>query len=247
MLTSLSIVVPAYNEAPTIESVVLEALSVGPTVAREIEVLVCDDGSRDETHAVLRGVARRDARVRVLHRASNRGIEASLRALYAAARCDYIFIISADRQWPMASMFPLAQAVEAGADLAVGTRPNKRAVYSIYRLIVSYFYTAAVRLLGSPVGDPGSIKLGRAECFRIPVVSKGVFSEAERLVRAARTLYRLAACDVEFHPRQSGKATGARPALVAQAATDLLRTCSSAVLGRPRPVPTQPEADLVIG
>ncbi len=247
MLTALSIVVPAYNEASTIESVVIEALSVGPRVAREIEVLVCDDGSKDETYRVLGNVASRDARVRVLHRATNRGIEASLRALYAAARHEYIFIISADRQWPMTSMVPLAQAVEAGADLAVGTRRNKRAVYSIYRRLVSWIYAAAVRVLGSPVGDPGSIKLGRADCFRLPVVSKGAFSEAERLVRAARARYRLVACDVEFHSRRSGKATGAKPALVAEAAADLLRTCSSLALGRPRPAPTRPEAGLVIG
>jgi glycosyltransferase involved in cell wall biosynthesis len=247
MLTSLSIVVPAYNEAPTIESVVLEALSVGPIVAHEIEVLACDDGSRDETYAVLRAVAGRDVRVRVLHRPTNRGIEASLRALYAAARHDYIFIISADRQWPMTSMVRLAETVEAGVDLAVGTRPNKREVYSPYRRVVSCCYAAAVRLLGSPVGDPGSIKLGRSECFRLPVVSKGAFSEAERLVRAARARYRIAARNVEFHPRRSGKARGAKPLVVAEAAADLLRTCSSLVLGRPRPRLTVPEADLVIG
>lgn len=247
MLTSLSVVVPAYNEASTIEATVLEALSVAPSVARQIEVLVCDDGSTDETYQVLRKLAEGDRRVRVLHRATNRGIEASLRALYATARNDYIFINSADRQWPMRSMIPLARAVEEGADLAVGTRRNKRAVYSKYRLVVSHVYAAAVRLLGSPVGDPGSIKLGRAPCFRIPVVSRGVFSEAERLARAARAAYRVTSRDVEFHARSSGKASGARPRVVARAAVDVIRTCCSFVLGRPRPSTDVPEADLMIG
>lgn len=247
MLTSLSVVVPAYNEAPTIESVVLEALSVAPSVACEIEILVCDDGSRDQTYEELRRLSARDRRVRVLHRDANRGIEASLRALYAAARHDYIFIISADRQWPMTSMVTLAAAVESGADLAVGTRRNKREVYSVYRLVVSYLYAAAVRLLGSPVGDPGSIKLGRSECFRTPVVSRGVFSEAERLVRVARGPYTVTSRDVEFHPRRSGTASGARPAFVARAGVDVLRTTCSLAFGRPRPLPPVPEADLVIG
>jgi glycosyltransferase involved in cell wall biosynthesis len=247
VLRSLSIVVPAYNEAATIEQVVLEALSIGATVAHDIEVLACDDGSRDETYAILQRLARGDPRVRVLHRAANRGIEASLRALYAAARNEHIFIISADRQWRMTSLVSLARELEAGADLVVGTRRDKRNVYSTYRRLVSYLFEWSVRLLGAPVGDPGSIKLGVAECFRIPVVSKGPFSEAERLVRAARARYRVSACDVEFHPRRSGKARGARPALVAGAAADLLRTSVSLVFGRPRPARPEPEADLVVG
>ena len=245
MLESLSIVVPAYNEAPTIESVVLEALSVGATVATTIEVLVCDDGSTDGTYEVLRRLAGSDPTVRVLHRPANRGVEASLRALYAAVRLEYVFFTSADRQWPMTSLIPLAQAIEAGADLVVGTRCNKAEVYSAYRRIVSSIYEFAVQRLGVPVGDPGSIKLGRTECFRIPVVSRGVFSDGERLVRAARARYRLASCPVEFHPRRSGKALGARPGLVAQAALDVLRTTASLVVGRPRPTPSEPEPDLV--
>jgi glycosyltransferase involved in cell wall biosynthesis len=247
MLTSLSIVVPAYNEAPTIEATVLDALSVGPSVADLIEVVVCDDGSKDGTWDVVRKVGERDSRVRVLHRPINRGIEASLRALYTAARFDYIFINSADRQWPMTAMIPLARAIEDGADLAVGTRRNKRDVYSLYRRIVSYAYEGAVRLLGSPVGDPGSIKLGRAACFRIPVVSHGLFSEAERLVRAARGPFKVVGRDVEFHRRRSGRASGAKPVFVAQAGLDVARTGCSLVFGWPRPVASVPEVDLMIG
>ncbi len=247
MLSSLSIVVPAYNEEATIEPAVLEALSVAPTVASVVEVVVCDDGSRDGTYRILREVAGRDPRVRVFHRRKNRGIEASLRVLYPAARHDYIFFISADRQWPMTAMQTLAAAIESGADLAVGTRRNKREVYSAYRRVVSYCYEAAVRLLGAPVGDPGSIKLGRRECFQLAVVSTGAFSEAERVVRAARAGFRLVGRDVEFRPRVSGKARGAKPSMVAESGADFLLTCSSLLFGWPRPRPARPEPDLVIG
>ncbi|HSP92113.1 MAG TPA: glycosyltransferase family 2 protein [Vicinamibacterales bacterium] len=244
MLESLSIVVPAYNEAPTIEAVVREALSVGATVAVTVEVLVCDDGSTDGTYEILQGLARSHPNVRVLHRSANRGIEASLRALFAEARFKYVFFTSADRQWPMTSLSPMAQVIEAGADIVVGERRNRAEVYSPYRRIVSSVYQFSVQRLGVPVRDPGSIKLGRTECFRLPVVSRGVFSDGERLVRAARARYRLADCPVEFHPRRSGTALGARPGLVAQAALDLLRTSASLVFGRPRPTPSEPEPGL---
>ncbi len=235
VIRSLSIVVPAFNEASTIETVVQEALSVGAGIAEAVEVVVCDDGSTDETYAILRRLAEGDERVRVLHREINRGIEASVRALYAAVRYQYVFFISADRQWPMTSLVALSNAIEKGADLVVGIRRNKRSIYTPYRLVVSGAYEWAVRLLGSPVGDPGSIKLGRADCFRLPLVSDGYFADGERVVRAARAGYRVTSCDVDFRARGSGKALGARPAVVVRSATDALRTCASLILGRPRP------------
>jgi cellulose synthase/poly-beta-1,6-N-acetylglucosamine synthase-like glycosyltransferase len=65
VLPSLSIVIPAYHEAESIEASVSDALEVGAAHA-----------------AALGGIAR-DPRVVVLRRAVNRGIEASIRALYA--------------------------------------------------------------------------------------------------------------------------------------------------------------------
>jgi dolichol-phosphate mannosyltransferase len=216
-------------------------------VARSLEVLVCDDGSKDDTYGVLRRLAAGDPRVRVLHRPGNRGIEASLSALYAAARHEHIFLISADRQWPMTSLVTLAKALERGADVVVGTRRNKEGVYSFYRRLVSGIFERSVRALGAPVGDPGSIKLGRAEALRVPIVSRGVFAEGERLIRAARAGYRLAACDVEFRPRRSGKASGARPGLVLRASADLVRCCLSLAVGWPRPIPPRADPGLVEG
>src|SRR5690348_9911383 len=137
MLGSLSIVVPAYNEAASIEATVEDALRIGGRVARELEVLVCNDGSRDETAGIVAEIASRDSRVRILDRAQNAGIEASMRALYAHARHEWVFLMSADRQWPMTSLVDLATAAERGADFVIGARMNKRAVYTPYRRIVS--------------------------------------------------------------------------------------------------------------
>src|ERR687889_57076 len=106
MLASLSIVIPAYNEAASIAATVEDALRIGAQVARELEVIVCNDGSRDETSKILRAIG--DPRVRVLDRQVNRGIEASMRALYAHAQHEWVFLMSADRQWPMTSLVELA-------------------------------------------------------------------------------------------------------------------------------------------
>lgn len=242
MLPSLSIVVPAFNEAASIEATLDDALAVGSQVTGDLEVLVCNDGSRDETAARAKSIASRDARVRLLDRVTNRGIEASLRALYASARGEWVFLMSADRQWPMTSLVDLARAAEAGADFVIGVRSNKRDVYTPYRRIVSWGYERIVRALGAPGGDPGSIKLARRELLDAAVTAQGVFAEGERVIRAARAGARVVEVGVEFHKRGAGKATGARRDVVTRALVDAVRVTSSLALGWPRP--RRPRSDV---
>jgi glycosyltransferase involved in cell wall biosynthesis len=241
MLSSLSIVIPAYNEVASIEATIDDALDTGALVAHELEVLICNDGSRDDTGARVQGRSAADPRVRLLDRAGNRGIEASIRALYAHAHGEWVFLMSADRQWPMTAVVALARAAEAGADFVIGVRPNKRAVYTPYRQLVSWGYERIVRALGAPAGDPGSIKLARRELLHAEVAARGVFAEGERMIRAARSGARVVEVPIEFHRRAAGKSTGARRDVVAQALVDAARVTASLAIGWPRPELPEPD------
>jgi glycosyltransferase involved in cell wall biosynthesis len=227
---SLSIVVPAFNEAASIEQTIADALEVGARVATELEVIVCNDGSSDATGELARAMG-----ARVLDRAVNRGIEASMRALYANARHEWVFLMSADRQWPMTALEPMAAAATRGADFVIGVRPNKREIYTRYRRVVSWGYERIVRALGAPGGDPGSIKLARRELLHAAVAAHGVFAEGERVIRAARGGARVVEVPVEFYRRGAGQATGARRDVVTRALVDAVRVASSLALGWPRP------------
>jgi glycosyltransferase involved in cell wall biosynthesis len=242
MLGSLSIVVPAYNEAESIGATIDDALEIGACVSRQLEVIVCNDGSRDATGKLARARAADDSRVRVLDRERNAGIEASMRALYANAACDWVFLMSADRQWPMSALLAMADAAERGADFVIGVRPNKREVYTPYRRAISWGYERIVRTLGAPGGDPGSIKLARRELLDAAVAARGVFAEGERVIRAARGGARVVEVEVEFHRRGAGKATGARRDVVARALVDAVRVASSLALGWPKPA--RPKSDV---
>jgi glycosyltransferase involved in cell wall biosynthesis len=235
-LSSLSIVIPAFDEEASIAQTIADALAVGARVTAELEVIVCNDGSRDAT-----GELARAAGIRVLDRQVNRGIEASMRALYAHARHDWIFLMSADRQWPMTALEPMAEAAAAGADFVIGVRPNKREVYTRYRRIVSWGYERIVRTLGAPGGDPGSIKLARRELLHAAVAARGVFAEGERVIRAARGGARVVEVPVEFHRRGAGKATGARRDVVTRALVDAVRVASSLLVGWPRAETPEPD------
>jgi glycosyltransferase involved in cell wall biosynthesis len=235
-LSSLSIVIPAFDEEASIAQTVADAIEVGNRVTSQLEVIVCNDGSRDAT-----GELARTAGARVLDRPINRGIEASMRTLYAHATHDWVFLMSADRQWPMTALEPMAEAAAAGADFVIGVRPNKREVYTRYRRIVSWGYERIVRALGAPGGDPGSIKLARRELLHAAVAARGVFAEGERVIRAARGGARVVEVPVEFHRRGAGKATGARRDVVTRALVDAVRVASSLALGWPRPRTPDPD------
>jgi glycosyltransferase involved in cell wall biosynthesis len=243
MLPSLSIVIPAYNEAESIEASVRDALDVGAAHAGALEVVVCNDASRDATRDLLDALAALDPRVVVLHRARNRGIEASIRTLYAQARHAWVFLNSADRQWPMTALVPMAAAAEAGADFVIGVRSNKREIYTPYRRLISWSYERIVRALGAPGGDPGSIKLARRELLHCAVVARGVFAEGERVIRAARGGARIVEVPVEFRHRGAGQATGARRDVVVRAVVDFGRVAASLGLGAPAPQLPEPDVE----
>jgi len=241
VLSSLSIVIPAYNEAASIEASVRDALEVGAAHAGALEVIVCNDASRDATRDILDALAARDPRIVALHRAGNRGIEASIRTLYAQARHAWVFLNSADRQWPMTALVAMAAAAEDGADFVIGVRSNKREIYTPYRRVLSWSYERIVRALGAPGGDPGSIKLARRELLHRPIVARGVFAEGERVIRAARAGARVVEVPVDFHRRGAGKATGARRDVVLRAALDAARVAASLALGHPTPLLPEPD------
>jgi len=105
---SLSLVLPAYNEAANIEAVVRRALTVLPPLVEDLEIIIVNDGSRDETGAIAERLAREDERVRVVHHEVNRGYGAALRSGFAASRGDLVMFMDADQQFDPADFVHLA-------------------------------------------------------------------------------------------------------------------------------------------
>lgn len=91
----VSVIVPAYNATRTLEATVRSALA---QTVRDLEVIVVDDGSRDDTPALARSIAKTDARVSVLTRA-NGGVAAARNTGIRAARGKYVALLDADDLW----------------------------------------------------------------------------------------------------------------------------------------------------
>ena len=97
---SLSVLFPAYNDAPALPGLIEKTFAVVSEIAEVFEVIVVNDGSRDNTGAVLRKLRSRfGPRLRVIEHAENRGYGGALRSGFAAATKDYVFYTDGDGQY----------------------------------------------------------------------------------------------------------------------------------------------------
>ena len=113
----LSVVMPCYNEAATIERVALNVLA-SPLTA---ELIIVDDGSTDETLAIARSL--QDERVRVIAQRPNQGKGAALRRGFAEFSFPYVIVQDADLEYdPKEFDRILSPILEGRADVVYGSR-----------------------------------------------------------------------------------------------------------------------------
>lgn len=123
MLESLSIVIPAYNEAERLPASLAAVRAWADVAGMPVEILICDDGSRDETATFVRDAAAEDARVRLVSLGQNRGKGAAVRHGVLQARHAWVLISDADLSTPIEEAERLAAAAKArGVPVAIGSR-----------------------------------------------------------------------------------------------------------------------------
>jgi dolichol-phosphate mannosyltransferase len=116
----LSIVIPAFNEAETIETVVREALDVVGERLAAFEIIVVDDGSADDTAGALGALAAADSRVRVVRHPNRSGKSAALRTGMLCARAMWCATMDGDGQDDPRSMLDMIDTIDLTAIGTVG-------------------------------------------------------------------------------------------------------------------------------
>ena len=165
-LSSVTVFFPAYNDAGTIPAMILRALRVLPAVADDYEVVVINDGSTDDTGAILDELARHLSRLRVIHHAQPSGYGGVLRAGFAAARKDWIFYTDGDAQYDARELTDLAGAVAAGVDMVQGYKIKRHDPF--HRVVIGLAYQYFVKFLfGLTIRDVDcDFRLIRRRCFQ---------------------------------------------------------------------------------
>lgn len=117
-----SIVIPAYNESARLGGTLEKVLAYVHERGWNAEVIVVNDGSRDNTAEIARRFAAKDPALRVVENPGNRGKGYSVRNGVLHARGRVVLFSDADLSSPIEEASKLIAALEAGADIAIGSR-----------------------------------------------------------------------------------------------------------------------------
>ncbi len=138
---SISLILPAWNEAEVIATAVAEADAALSQVTDNYEVIVVDDGSTDDTAKIVRELSASNDRVRLVQHSPNQGYGAAIRSGFAAAEKSLLVFTDADCQFDLTELDRFV-LLSSRYDIVCGYRIDRkdtplRCLYSkVYNLLV---------------------------------------------------------------------------------------------------------------
>jgi glycosyltransferase involved in cell wall biosynthesis len=153
-----SIVIPAYNEAARIGNALEQVVACIHQRGWSAEVIVVDDGSRDQTAEIVRTFAKNHSEVRLLQNPGNHGKGYSVRNGVLHSFGEVVMFTDADLSAPIEEADGLFAAIAAGADIAIGSRWLERTRQTIrqplYRQFFGRCFNGVTRaIMGLPYAD----------------------------------------------------------------------------------------------
>ena len=222
-MTTLSVVIPAYNEEDGIQAVMDRVLAIRPALAEagfaDLELIVVDDCSSDQTAALVAATPG----ARLIQHGCNGGYGAALKTGFTSARHDWVFYTDGDNQFDLdeiRSLLPLRR------DCEIVSAYRIRRCDPFIRRVNEAIFNAVIRVLfGLRLRDVDcAFKLYRASIFEsMELQSEGAMIDVEILAGAARRGARIAQVGVHHYPRTAGRPTGGNLSVIARAVRELFR------------------------
>jgi glycosyltransferase involved in cell wall biosynthesis len=143
---SISVFFPAYNDAPSLPALVNKTFAVLSNQAGDFEVIVVNDGSRDNTAEVLEQLRHRHGpRLRVVTHPVNRGYGGALRSGFAAAAKKLVFYTDGDGQYDVEELPKLLEKMAADVGLVNGYKLERNDPW--HRIWIGNVYNRFARFL----------------------------------------------------------------------------------------------------
>jgi glycosyltransferase involved in cell wall biosynthesis len=223
---SISAVLPAYNEEAIIEHTVRHVADVLRGLATDFEVIVANDGSRDNTARVLVDLQAREPELhlRIVTHERNRGYGAALASGFDEAHKDLVFLTDGDKQFDVAELRDFLPVMDGQTDLVIGWRKN-RADPLLRKLNALGWKTLVNLLFGYTARDVDcAFKLFRRRVWEsMTVHARGATFSAEFMIKARRLGFHVKELPVSHFPRTAGSPTGARLDVIFRAFVELFR------------------------
>lgn len=137
----LSVVIPCYNEEESIRELHRRVTGVCETApVSSYEIILVNDGSRDQSPAIMRELAKADPHLVIVDLSRNHGHQLALTAGLFHAQGDYVLVLDADLQDPPELLMPMLERARAGIDVVYGKRDQRDGETAFKKLSASVFY-----------------------------------------------------------------------------------------------------------
>ena len=199
---ALSVVIPVYNEAENIRPLVERLESALRAATGQVEIWFVDDGSTDQTLALLKEAQQKDARIRIAHFRRNLGQTAAMAAGFHLARGNAVVTIDGDLQNDPSEMLRLAGMLGEW-DVVCGIRVHRQD--TLWKRISSRIANAFRNwITGDDIVDTGcTLKAYRRECLERLELYRGMHRFLPTLLKMRG--FRVTQVPVSHHPRRAGK------------------------------------------
>lgn len=227
LIKELSVFLPCYNEAENLPKTVKNVTENADRVAERWELLLVNDGSKDNTLAIAEKLATKDERIRVINHTVNRGYGAVLKSGFYNAKYPWITFIDADGQFDFSEIDTFIKTQETtGADLVIGFYRKRRV--ALMRKLNTFAWQVLVFLLfGLKIKDIdcGFKLISKNVIDKIPKLEseRGAFISSEFLIKAGKHHFKIVEIPVHHYPRRQGVGTGANIDVIIRSFIDLFR------------------------
>jgi glycosyltransferase involved in cell wall biosynthesis len=220
---SISVVLPAYNEEAIIHKTITIVARALKNWTDDFEIIVVNDGSKDQTKDIVERLAQSDPRIRLFNHAVNQGYGSALVSGFSAIQKDLVFFMDSDGQFDigdLASFFPLIEQYDA----VFGYRNPRQDPWP--RKVNAWGWKQLIGfLLGVRLRDIDcAFKLYHTDFFQtLNLETRGAMINAEIMYKFKCDGYTYTEVGVQHLPRQEGQATGANPRVILRALVELIK------------------------
>ena len=219
---SITVIFPAYNEAANIRRAIERSLEAMRPRFENFELLIINDGSRDDTGLIAEELAAVHPEITVLHNERNMGLGETLYRGFQCAKGELVVQNAMDYPLDLHDLDILLPILDE-ADVVVAVRKT-HAGYTPYRKLTSKVNRGLLRLLFEPkLRDYNYTQLYKKKVLEAarPTSRSTVFIAPEIIIRAHELGFRIKEVEIDYHPRIAGEATSGNPKVIIESLRDL--------------------------
>ncbi len=200
-----------------------QALKVLPPISDDYEIIIVNDGSRDDTGPIADRLAADNENIKVVHHLHNQGYGSALQSGFKAATKEWVFYTDGDGQFDLGELPGLLDLTDDN-DIITCYRANRQDPFIrkvnawAWGKLVNFMFRLHLRDIDC------AFKLYRREIFdKIEMHSTGALIDTEILARAQRLGCRMVQRPVTHYPRQAGTQSGANIKVILRAFKELFK------------------------